>query len=96
MRVVLARDERYELARFLEGFALQQTGAVDEAIASYRRFLAFRPDYMQAHFNLGYALMTQGRCAEAIPEFARTLELKPDYREVDLYLAKCRQGTPPR
>ena len=59
-------------------------------------FLEFRPDYMQAHFNLGYALMTKGRCGEAIPEFARTLELKPDYREVDLYLAKCRQGTPPR
>jgi tetratricopeptide (TPR) repeat protein len=96
VRVVVARDERYELARFLEGFALQQTGAVDEAIASYRRFLAFRPDYMQAHFNLGYALMTRGRCAEAIPEFARTLELKPDYREVDLYLAKCRLATPPR
>jgi protein O-mannosyl-transferase len=96
VRVVLARDERYELARFLEGFALQQTGAVDEAIASYRRFLSFRPDYMQAHFNLGYALMTQGRCAEAIPEFARTLELKPDYREVDLYLAKCRRAPPAR
>jgi Flp pilus assembly protein TadD len=96
VRVVVARDERYELARFLEGFALQQTGAVDEAIASYRRFLAFRPDYMQAHFNLGYALMTKGRCAEAIPEFTRTLELKPDYREVDLYIAKCRQATPPR
>ncbi|HEX9367543.1 MAG TPA: tetratricopeptide repeat protein [Vicinamibacterales bacterium] len=93
---VVARNERYGLARFLEGFALQQTGAVDEAIASYRRFLAFQPDYSQAHFNLAYALMTKGRCAEALPEFARTLELRPDYREVDTYLARCRQAAPSR
>ena len=36
--------------------------------------------------------MTQGRCAEAVPEFVRTLELRPDYREVDIYLARCRNA----
>lgn len=89
LRAVLARNERYREAKFLEAFGLQKTGALDEAIAAYRRFLTWHPEHSQAHFNLAYALIAKDDCGRAVPEFKRALELKPDYREVHLYLAAC-------
>ena len=35
------------------GYVLDQTGAVDEAIAAYRKALQIQPDYLQARLNLG-------------------------------------------
>jgi hypothetical protein len=93
LRSVLARQERYKEAKFLEAFALQQAGALRESVAAYRRFLTWQPDHSQAHFNLAHALMTKGDCAAAIREFNRTLALRPGYREVHLYLSKCYELT---
>jgi tetratricopeptide (TPR) repeat protein len=92
LRAVLARNERYKEAKFLEAFALQKTGALDAAIFAYRQFLTWQPGHSQAHFNLGYALLTKENCAAAIPQFERALVLRPDYREVHLYLSICYEG----
>lgn len=80
----------YKDIDFLRGFALQDAGLDEQAIASYRKHLAADPDHGQSHFNLGYALMKTDRSGEAIPHFLRVLELTPDSRAAALHLAHCR------
>jgi tetratricopeptide (TPR) repeat protein len=86
---VLSRHEDYKEARFLEAVALQQTGALDAAIGSYRRFIKLQPDAAQAHFNVALALMKKERWGEAIEELTRTLALRPDSRDAHLQLSIC-------
>jgi len=52
---------------------------LDEAVASYRQSLAFKPDYAEAHSNLGIALKALGRSDEAIASYRKALVLKPDF-----------------
>jgi Flp pilus assembly protein TadD len=42
------------------GSALDDLGQLDEAVASYQRVLAIRPDYAQVHNNLGLTLEKAG------------------------------------
>jgi tetratricopeptide (TPR) repeat protein len=83
----------YPEAGFLEGFALQQAGRLEESIAVYRPFLKRQPDHVQARFNLAHALMTLDKCQEAIPEFTRVLELRPAMMAAHLHLATCYEKT---
>ena len=46
------------------GNALKDQGKLAEAVASYQRALALKPDYAKAHSNLGIALTDQGKLAE--------------------------------
>jgi tetratricopeptide (TPR) repeat protein len=48
------------------GLALQAQGKLKEAVASYRRALAHKPDDAYAHTNLGSALKQQGELEEAV------------------------------
>ena len=55
-------------------------GQYDEAIISYRKALAIKPDFADAHNNLGVALVSGGKPVdEAIMHFRKALELKPNY-----------------
>jgi predicted O-linked N-acetylglucosamine transferase (SPINDLY family) len=51
---------------------------LDEAAASYRKALAFTPDFAMAYSNLGVVLKDQGQLDEAIASFHRALAIKPD------------------
>jgi tetratricopeptide (TPR) repeat protein len=63
------------------GNALLDLGRPDEATASCRRALEFRPDYAEAHHSMGNALLTLGQLDEALANYRRALALKPDFAE---------------
>ena len=56
-------------------------GALDAAIASYRRALDLKPDYPEAHNNIGNELQNLRRSEEAVASFQAALALKSDYAQ---------------
>ena len=68
-RIPTAADALRELKRF------------DEALASYDRALALRPDYAEARSNRGSALDDLKRYDEALASYDRALALRPDFAE---------------
>jgi protein O-GlcNAc transferase len=60
------------------GYALQDQGKLDEAIACYQKALQIKPDSVAAYFNLGSAFQDQGKLNDAICYYQKTLELRPD------------------
>ncbi|MCI0498800.1 MAG: tetratricopeptide repeat protein [Planctomycetales bacterium] len=55
----------------------RQNGRVQEAIASYRRAIALKPEYVQARNNLAIQLENLGDKEAAIAELEKTLQLDP-------------------
>ena len=53
----------------------------EEALASYDRAIALRPDYAEAYNNRGNALMDLKRPADALASYDKAIALKPDYTE---------------
>lgn len=71
-------------ARLLtDAVRLQQSGRLEEAIASYDAALKHNPSLFQAHYNRGVGLRALGRTQEAIASFRRALEVKPE--DADVY-----------
>jgi tetratricopeptide (TPR) repeat protein len=62
-----------------KGFALDNLGRHEEAIASYDKALELKPDNYETWNNRGSALRDLGRDEEALISFDKALELKPDY-----------------
>ncbi len=56
-------------------------GRIDEAVGSYLRAQALRPDCAELENNLGVALEAQGSLEEASCSYGRALDLKPGYAE---------------
>jgi predicted O-linked N-acetylglucosamine transferase (SPINDLY family) len=63
------------------GVALKELGQLDDAVASYQRAVALKPDLAEAHSNLGIALQALGQLENAAQSFRRAVELKPDFAE---------------
>ena len=63
------------------GLALQNLGALDEAVASYRKALDIKPDFAEAHCNLGNAPQDLGALDEAVASYRKAFAIKPDYAE---------------
>jgi tetratricopeptide (TPR) repeat protein len=76
------------------GVALDRVGRYDEAVSSYHKALAIRPDCAEAHFALGVAQFKQGRLDDAILQYFAALRIKPDYAAAmqDLGVALSQQG----
>ena len=89
LRLVEAIRHDYEEALFLQGYALQMMGRVEESLDAYEAYLASHPDAAQVHFNVGYALAGLGRCSQALQHLDRTLELRPDYTEAREIRSNC-------
>ena len=53
----------------------------EEAITSYNKALALKPDYAKAHNNLGITLKELGRLDEAAASYTQAIALKPDFTE---------------
>ena len=53
----------------------------EEALASFRRAIALRPDFAEAHNSLGGALNDLGRHREAIESCEQALALRPHFAE---------------
>lgn len=75
----VGRGEQTAEALFRQAFARQREGALDEAIALYRRALDADERYEQAWNHLGLAYYTQGRMEEATSAFRRAVELNPAF-----------------
>jgi len=54
---------------------------LDEALASYDRAIAIKPDYAKAHNNRGNALKELKRWDEALASYDRAIAIKPDYAD---------------
>ena len=63
------------------GNVLKDQGKLDEAVDSYHKALAVKPDYAEAHYNLGTALQAQGKLDEAVVSYRRALSFKPGFAE---------------
>jgi len=67
-------------------------GRLGEAVESYERALADKPDYADAHNNLGIAFKAQGRLDEAVESYRQALSHRPDYAEAHSYLGIALQA----
>ena len=61
------------------GGALQQKGALEDAVNAYRRALALAPGMAEASSNLGNTLRDLGRLDEAIEAYRGALAARPGY-----------------
>jgi len=73
------------------GAALQSDNRFDEAIAHYRRAVAFKADYAPAYSNMGAALRAEGRLSDAVTAYEHALALQPDEGEAHYNLANALQ-----
>ena len=69
--------------------ALLDTGAVDKAIAKYRRAIELAPANSDARYNLGVALQQRDQLEEAVAEYRVAVELQPDDASMRARLANC-------
>ena len=63
------------------GTALQGLNRLDEALASYDRALALRPDLVETHYNRGNTLQTLNRLDEAVTGYDHAIALRPEFFE---------------
>jgi len=61
------------------GSVLEALGRPEEAVGSYLRALAIRPEYAKARYNLGNVYKDLGRLDEAEAHYRKALALRPDY-----------------
>lgn len=73
----LSRNQHNETVHFHHGKALRMLQRPAEAISSFRRALAIRPDFPQAMHSLGLCLRALGQRKEALDCFEHTLRLDP-------------------
>jgi len=70
-----------------KGNAQFERGALNDAVASYRKALDLVPAHDEAGFNLGAALAEAGRLEEAVEAFRVLVAAKPDIAAVHAALA---------
>ena len=62
----------------------------DDALASYDRAIALKPDYAEAYNNRGITLTNKGNITTAIESYNRALEIKPDYENTITTIQRLR------
>lgn len=77
------------------GAALKKSGRLDEALASYEKALALRPDYALAEHYRANVLRALGRAEDAVAAYRRALELGADAAEIRFALAALGQAEAP-
>ena len=54
---------------------------MDDAVKSYQKAVAVKPDYAEAHNNLGVTLKNLDQLEAAVESYEKALALKPDYAD---------------
>jgi tetratricopeptide (TPR) repeat protein len=80
-RVAVALNPRSTHFHAKLGNALRDLKRLDEALASYDRALALKPDHAEALYNRGTVLRGLKRSGEALASYDHVLALKPDFAE---------------
>src|SRR6266568_318302 len=80
-------------ALYNRGRSLQELKRFDEALASYDKARALKPDYAELFNNRGLVLQELKRFDEALLSFERALTLQPDYADAHLSEALVRLVT---
>lgn len=75
----LAVTKENAIAHFQWGWALQESGRVNEAMEQYRAALRINPNHYSANVYLGVALFEAGRLQEATNYYANALHIAPYY-----------------
>ena len=78
-QVVPEPEDPWEL--FDRALAVQNSGALDGAIASYEKAVAIKPDYHEAWNNLGVAYWHKGDYDQAIESYQKAVAIKSDLHE---------------
>ncbi len=65
---------------------LHELKRFEEALASYERALAVRPEYADALLNRGVTLHELNRYEEALSSYEKAIALKPDFGEAEFAL----------
>ncbi|MES2255721.1 MAG: tetratricopeptide repeat protein [Pseudomonadota bacterium] len=81
LRESLKLEPRQPLAYRDLGNGLQQIERFAEALDSYDKALALKPDLADIHNNRAIALASLGRREEALESYGRAVALKPDYAQ---------------
>jgi tetratricopeptide (TPR) repeat protein len=63
------------------GVEFSKLGKLDDAVTSFHKALALKPDYAKAHYNLGLTLQNLGKLDEAVASYRKAIVIKPDYAE---------------
>src|SRR5262249_25105320 len=82
-----------DMAHHYLGNALRMQGKLDEAVASYRKFIEQSPKYAPSYLNLSIALQQQGKWDEAIAALKNLLAIAPQsaaaHNELAWLLVTC-------
>ncbi|HIL86459.1 MAG TPA: sulfotransferase family protein [Candidatus Marinimicrobia bacterium] len=70
----------------ISGVCYAGLSLMDDAVKSYEKAIAIKPDYADAHFNLGNILRDLGELDGAIKSFVKTIEIMPEYDEAQYNL----------
>ena len=63
------------------GNTFQELGRLEEAVASYGKTIALKPDCANVHDNLGSTLQALGRLEEAEASYRQAIAMKSDFAE---------------
>jgi len=72
-------DDKSPYAWNAHGSALRGLKRFDDALVSYRRAIALKPDFAQAFYNQAGVMLDLGRNDEALANFDRAIALEPKY-----------------
>jgi tetratricopeptide (TPR) repeat protein len=64
---------------FVQGYAAQEKGDLDKAIADYTEAIRIDPAYTHAHYNRGLAYCRKGQWDKAIADCTEAIRLDPRY-----------------
>ena len=87
IQLAIEQDENSPLYYSNLGLSLQALDRLEEALESYDRALAVRPQYAEALFNRGVTLQKLRRPDDAVESYDRAVAVRPDYAE-----ALCNRG----
>ena len=83
--------EALAAAHYNDGAALQQRGALREAVRAYEQAILLDPAMVDAHYNLGAAHQELAQPELAAACYARVVALRPAHHLAHYNLGHCRQ-----
>ena len=75
----------------ISGVCYSALSLMDDAVKSYKKAVAIKPDYADAYYNLGNILRDLGELDSAIKSYAKTIEIMPEYNEAQYNLGATLQ-----